>query len=129
MTGIPEPQAYMIAFSGLSAAGLTKQRLLETANKYLGIVDREIQDFDASFNQMYDTEVTSVEKSITAKTQEIADLTQKITKLNTEVGELRTRVMTNTQRLSDKKNGFMMAGTAQKQEIQNEITKINQYIQ
>lgn len=129
MQGLPEQQAYVIAFSGLSAAGLTKQKLVETAQKYLGIVEREMQEFSQSYEEMYKGDVTSVEQLIQSKTQEINDLTQKITSLNAEVGELRTKAMENNRRLTDKKNSFTLAGNAQKQEIENEIIKINQYIQ
>ena len=129
MTALPEPQAYVVAFSGLAAAGLTKAKLLETAQKYLGIVEREMNDFNQTYEHMYNENVTKLEQTVTAKNQELAQLTQRISELTTEISGIKQDIMQNTQKLSDKKNGFMLAGNAQKQEIETEITKINQYVQ
>lgn len=129
MTGISEQQAYIVAFSGLSAAGLTKQKLLDTAQQYLKIIEREMSEFDQSYNEMYGESVTKLEEGIAAKTQELNQLSQKITTLNNEIMSAKQEIMHNTQKLSEKKTGFTLAGNAQKNEIQSEITKINQYIQ
>jgi hypothetical protein len=128
MSSLPEQQAYTVAFSGLSAAGLTKEKLTSTAQKYLSLVQNEIDEFTASYDSLYAQNVTKLEETVKAKTQEMNDLALKINQLNAEIAEYKEDIMHNTQKLVDKKNSFLMAGNNQKAEIEQEITKINQYI-
>jgi hypothetical protein len=130
MNAIPdEGQRYVIAFSGLQATGLNKATLLETANKYVAIVEAEMHNFDSAYEQQYKTSVTDVDIAINEKTAKMNELAQQINSLNKDISELKQKSMESTQSLQDKKNGFVMAAMNQKNELLSEIAKIQQYIQ
>lgn len=129
LSSLPEPQAYVVAFSGLSAAGLIKAKLLETAESYKRIVEREMSEFEASYLQMYNENCKKKEDEANAKSKELSELTERMQKLSQEIHTLKQEVVTNASRLASKKSSFEIAGNSQKQEIETEINKINQYIQ
>lgn len=129
LSSIPEPQRYQVAFSGLAAAGLTKDKLVSTAQRYKEIVEREMSEFNNAFDAMCAEQVTKPQQQAEEKAKKISELSTQIAQLSNEVTELKSQALSNSQKLSDKKNGFILAGTAQKDEIEGEITNINQYIQ
>lgn len=130
MTEIPqEPVRYRSAFAGWKMVGnQTKQRLLDTANIYLGLVDKEIKEFEAAYKTQYETQVGSNQKLIEQKRAQVAKMSEEIAKLNGEVLDLIEQNSSNTQNLTQKHDAFMAAGEAQRSEILAEIDKINQYI-
>lgn len=129
MSVIPdESQRYNIAFTGLAHAGLTKEKLLSTAKHYLSVIEGEIKEFDESYNQTYEQLVGKVERDIQIKQQQAEEMMRKATNMMSEIEGMKHGVSKNITDLSDKKNKFMQAGNAQKQEIEEEIGKITQYI-
>jgi hypothetical protein len=130
MSAIPQEEVrYQAAYAGWSVGGQNKKVLVDTANIYLGLVDREINEFEEAFKVQYAEKVTKNEEDIARKSKEIVDLTDKINKLNAEVVNLKMQNGQNTAALKDKHDAFMAAGSDKRQEILNEIEKINQFIQ
>ena len=58
----------------------------------------------------------------------MGEIAEKLRILDSEVKSLNTANSTKTQDLTQKYESFMIAGNEQKEEIINEMTKINQYI-
>lgn len=130
MNAIPDERLrYGAAFAGWAVGGnQSKQTLLDTAKIYLGLVEKEISDFEAAYKQQYEQQVTKNEQTIAQKEKEIQALMEKMSALNTEIQTLKEQNLSNTSHLSSKHDAFMTAGNMQKQEIQDEIDKINNYI-
>jgi hypothetical protein len=130
MIGIlQEPLRYSSAFQAWRVVGnQTKETLLSTGQKYLGLVDKEIKEFEAAFQMQYNQSVGNNDKLIEQKTKEIQSLSEQLAKLNTEVQLLKQKNLDSTAALTYKHDAFMAAGEAQRQEILTEIEKINQYI-
>ena len=106
----------------------TKDQLLQTANLYLGIVEKEMKDFQEIYNQEVNTQVNTNNLAITQKTQRMAELSSELNKLDAEVRVLSQENVTNTAELKGKYESCMQAGNEQKEEILSEIQKINQFI-
>jgi hypothetical protein len=130
MNAIPQEQLrYHSAFQAWRVVGnQTKETLLSTGQKYLGLVDKEIKEFEAAFQMQYNQSVGNNDKLIEQKTKEIQSLSEQLAKLNTEVQLLKQKNLDSTAALTYKHDAFMAAGEAQRQEILTEIEKINQYI-
>ena len=130
MSSIPQENLrYQAAFAGWAATGnLTKQQLIDTAGKYLSIVEREIKEFELAYRQQYDNSVLKNEQLIASKTEEVQKLAEKINALNAEIQSLKKENIDNVAHLSSKRDAFISAGTQQRDEINAEISKINQYI-
>src|SRR5687767_10574105 len=64
MNAIPqETLRYQAAFAGWSTGGnQTKESLISTAKVYLGLVDKEISEFESAYQQQYSQQVTNNEK-------------------------------------------------------------------
>lgn len=120
---------YQAAFAGWSVGGSqTKQNLLDTAKVYLGLVDKEIQEFEDAYKVQYNEQVTGNEKLIETKAKRVQALVEEMNTLNTEISRLKQDNLTNTSKLTSKHDAFMAAGQAQRNEILEEMNNINKYI-
>lgn len=116
-----ERQQYALAFSGLAPAGLTKNTLLTTANQSLNVIVNEANNFDADYNSKYLANVENKRNSANAKKQQMQQLNQEIAQLESEAESYEAS-------MGGKKDAFAQASNDIKQSIQNDIDKINQYI-
>ena len=130
MNAIPQENLrYQAAFAGWSTGGnQTKTSLLDTAKVYLGLVDKEISEFESAYQQQYTQQVTKNEQLIETLTKEVQNLMERMALLNAEIQQLKQQNMDSTVHLTQKHDAFMAAGQAQRQEIIDEIDKINHYI-
>lgn len=131
MNAVPQEDVrYQAAFSGWATGGnQSKKTLLETANIYLGLVDREIKEFGDAFKTKFHEKVTRNEELIKQKSDRIQKLAEEMAILNQEVANLKAENAQNTVALQTKHDAFMAAGGRQRTEILAEIDKINKYIQ
>jgi len=104
---------FIAAFAALSPNGLTKDKINSSAANYIGIIDKEKADFEEEFKQAYNTAVAQA-KSLNAQ----------YAALQTQIGELQTKI----QSLGFKEQGFLTAADEAKKKIQDDLTKVNQYI-
>lgn len=87
MNAIPQENLrYQAAFAGWSTGGnQTKTSLLNTAKIYLGLVDKEISEFESAYQQQYSQQVTKNEQLIETKTKEVQSLMERMAALNLEI--------------------------------------------
>lgn len=130
MSAIPQEELrYQAAFAGWRVGGnQTKESLISTAKIYLGLVDKEIKDFEHAYKTQYDQQVLKNEQVIEQKTKRVQELVEEMNKLNAEIQQLKGENFNNTASLTAKHDAFMAAGGAQREEILLELEKINQYI-
>lgn len=130
MNTIPqEDLRYRAAFAGWAVSGgMTKKQLIDTAKIYLGLVEREISNFNEAFNSQYDSVVSINEESLKAKKKELDELTARINLLQSEMSSLSENVVRHRTALSMKRDAFTKAGLNQKNEILKEIENIDKYI-
>lgn len=130
MNAIPqESLRYQAAYAGWSTGGnQTKKSLLDTAKVYLGLVDREISEFEEAYKHQYTEKVTKNEEIINQKSERVQKLVQEINDLNAEINTLKKENIDATAKLTTKHSSFMEAGRTKRQEIMDEMDKINNYI-
>ena len=130
MSSIPQENLkYQAAFAGWAATGnLTKQQLVDTAAKYLAIVEREMSEFEEAYKIQYNNSVLKNEQAIASKSEEVQKLAERISVLNAEIQQLKKENIDNVAQLTSKHDAFISAGTQQRDEINAEIAKINQFV-
>ena len=75
------------------APELTVPKLIETADFYLEVIDKENNDFIAELNDKLNVEVVGREATISNEEASQAEKLEVITKLQTEIGESTERVI------------------------------------
>lgn len=130
MNAIPQEQIrYQAAFAGWSTGGnQSKKSLLDTAQIYLGLVDKEIKEFEEAYQHQYQQQISKTEELIAQKSRMVQDYLEKMNVLNAEITTLKQQNIANTANLTNKHEAFMAAGQSQRQEILTEVDKINQFI-
>jgi len=130
MSSIPQEDIrYKAAFAGWGSGGnANKEHLLNTAKIYLGLVDKEIDDFAKAFESEFNSRVLNNQRLIEEKRRRITELTTEIGNLSKEVESLSSQNSQAMVDLTSKKNAFNIAGTNQRNEILSEIDNINKYI-
>jgi uncharacterized small protein (DUF1192 family) len=124
-----ESAKYSSAFNVLSATqGLTKDHLVQTAQQYIGVIDREVGEFTAGFDKENKEQVDDKKSLIEDKTRQMQELSEQIVALNDEIKRLSQELVDNKNRLSSMKNSFLTVAQAQKDKINTELTKIGTYI-
>lgn len=122
-----EATRYKTAFNVLKRTGLTKERLLSTAQEYHNIVGRDLNAFQSAHSQQYQKEVRQREQLIQKKAEELQALSQKMNALKKEISQLSQEITETKDKLDLTKNSFLLAGENKQNEIQTELQKIEQY--
>jgi predicted nucleic acid-binding Zn-ribbon protein len=129
MKGIADEAArYHAAFAGLQAQGLNKQRLLETAAEYLGVLTTDAGQFQSTVDASYEEKVRGKEAVAKEKTGRIHALSQEILQLQQQISALQEEVRTAKEKLEGGSSAYAAESKRRQQEIRRDIEKINQYI-
>lgn len=125
---VDEVVKYNAAFAGLSATGMTKDKLTSTAQQYIAVIDGEVGQFEQAYQIRYDQKVTQPNSLVDQKSKEMAQLSERIKVLSDEMRQLQDGVRESQVKLSSDKQAFESAANSKKQDIQAEIGKINSLI-
>lgn len=132
---IDEKTRLTSAFASLSVQGLTKDILINSANKYIDIIEKDKEGFDDALKQKIDKEIGSrksqidnAQSQIEANNQKIQELAKQITTFQTQIQDLKkqcdeveTTIRKNTQ-------SFSIAHDAIVNTIKTDIQKIQSII-
>lgn len=125
---LPDQQKYVVAFSGLSTMGLTKDKILETSKVYLDTIESEKQEFTKSMNNFSKTEIEDKVNEVAKKTQENIELQKKIQDNINLVAKLNIEVNQNSQRLQSETQSFNVVMEKEKTNIATILTNIKNYL-
>lgn len=118
-------------FASLCIQGLTKTNLIETANKYKAIIEKDKVAFELALSDKLKQEVGirqkelhDLEKKIVTNSELIQKLTKEITESQINIGKLKTEVMEEENKLTKNSNGYRVASQAIVNKITSDIQKI-----
>jgi len=118
-------------FASLSIQGLTKDILIETANKYKEIIQKDRADFNNAINQKSKDEVDQRQKqldqfnaTIAKNSEEIQRLTKEITDAQTQIGNLKVAITEEQVKLNKNREGYEFAYKAMLNKITTDVQKI-----
>lgn len=126
-----EKARFSATFASLSIQGLTKQSLLDTANKYKTLIEKDKAAFDLALKEKLKVEVgqrqkvlQDLEKKIQSNSEQIQKLTKEITEAQTQIGKVKTEVLEEENKLTKNANGYQIANQAIINKISTDIQKI-----
>ncbi|MEO5998311.1 MAG: hypothetical protein ABIN89_16270 [Chitinophagaceae bacterium] len=122
-----EETKYRTAFNVLKRTGLTREKLLSTAQEYHNIIGRDMNAFQSAHAQKYLQDVGQTEQLIQKKAEELQSLSIKINALKKDISQLSQNLTETKDKLNVTKNSFLLAGENKQNEIQQEVQKIEKY--
>jgi hypothetical protein len=133
---IPDEKARISAtFASLSIQGLTKDHLLQSANKYKELIEIDKSTFEKVVNQKSENDIGQKRKDLKGLEEKIAKnaelikrLTQEITDAQTTMGKVKTEIAEEETKLANNKNGYVMASQAMINKIVTDVQKIQSII-
>lgn len=122
-------------FASLSVQGLTKKSLVETANKYKQLLEKDRADFEFALTNKYKAEVEKrqqdlleIDKKIAANSELIQKLTQEIADSQIQMGNLKAQIVEEENKINKNNSGYRVASQALIDKISADIQKIQSTI-
>ena len=114
---------------------VTKEKLVQTANHYVTVLDEELREFNAAVDEQVNTrivageaKVKTLDESVAAKHAQIQTLTDEIAALSQERTALVTKITEDKATIGTRKNNFVTTHQAMVQDIKNDISKVSSYL-
>ena len=133
---LDEQTAFKSAFATAATMGITKEKLLETANFYVKVLAKEKDKFDEAARSQgggaVDAKKKEIElttKSISDKAEQIRKMTDEISAAQTKINELNAFVLQAENKIAETSKNFIASFNTINTEINTDIEKIKQYIQ
>ncbi len=135
MKTLTEDVKFPAAFGGLQVQGLTKEKLVESANHYIMIIEEDSSKFNNAIDQKILAEVQNKrltsenkKKSILEREEMIKNLQQEIEKESLEISRLEAEALDQEQKANHKSLTYKAACEARKAMINSDLQKINNLI-
>lgn len=130
-----EATAYKSAFATASTVGLTKEKLLKTAEHYRGVIMQEKQAFDQALKKQVQqkveskkVEVEKLKKQILDYQAQIAKLQEEITKNQQVIDHADESIQQSMDKIQQTEEQFELTFQAILNQINCDIEDIKQYI-
>ena len=120
--GLSEDQAYRSAFTAFKSMGLTKERLLETSNHYINVVNGVHEEFKTKVIGQKETEHSQLDQQRSDKINEINRLTEEVKGLNIQCNDLQNEISENKQEIEGSYNKVTSFFNDVMNKIQNYLT-------
>jgi chromosome segregation ATPase len=129
---VPDENARIAAtFSALSVQGLTKQTLVETANKYLVVIQNDKTNFEKALSEKSKVEVDQRKQQlqenetlINKNYEEIQNLTRQIAQAQEQISKLKGEIQEEEGKMQRNGSGYNIACDAMMKKISSDINKI-----
>lgn len=82
--GLSEDQAYRSAFTAFKSMGLTKEKLVETSNHYLGVLEKVNNEFQTNVIGKKEQEIVSLDQRAADLAAEIERLSEELRTVNSD---------------------------------------------
>ncbi|MEO6049568.1 MAG: hypothetical protein ABIQ57_18940 [Candidatus Kapaibacterium sp.] len=122
-------------FATLSIQGMTKEKLLESAGVYGGLIEEDSVQFHKALADKDASEVTGrqesvkdLESKIQKNAEQIQALTKQITEFQTKIAALNKEAEQEKQRIEINSSAYRIASQAMSTKIQSDIQKITSYM-
>ncbi|WP_299260086.1 hypothetical protein [uncultured Aquimarina sp.] len=130
-----EATKYRSAFATASTMGVTLDKLLQTTNFYIGVLNKENEQFIGAFKNQFDSKVSGREREIAQfesiikeKSEQIKKLTEEIAKHQQQIGDLKTKVEESNSKINKTQNDFKVSYNHLKAQFEEDIVKMQKYL-
>ncbi len=130
-----EATKYRSAFATASTMGVTLDKLLKTTDFYLGVLNKENEQFLGAFKSQFNDKVSGREREIAQfesiikeKSEQIKRLTEEITKHQTQIGELRKKLEESNQKINKTQEDFKLSYDHLKNQLEEDKIRMEKYL-
>jgi hypothetical protein len=135
MASLPEEPRFTAAFTGLQVQGLSKEKLIQSANHYIKVVDEDAQKFSTTLDskllaevKVKRTEAEQKKQSLQNKVNMIAQLQSELERDTVEIEKITSEADEKERKANEKSVTYRAACDAVKSLIQTDLSKISTYI-
>jgi hypothetical protein len=135
MATLADSAKYPAIFTGLQVQGLSKEKLVESANHYVAIIDEDAKKFNSAIDAKILAEVqakrndaVNKQKALQEKINLIAQLQAEISKDTSEIEALQNDANDQERKAQEKATTYKTACEARKAAILEDVSKINAFI-
>ena len=119
-----EATAIQSAFTTASTVGLTKEKLLESANFYQKILSSEQGKFAQALQQQTKIQIAGKQNEINKKKEQIAQLQAEIQRHEAHIAKAQQEIEQSKHKIFGAKENFEQTYAIVKEELTDDITKI-----
>ena len=119
---------YSAAFAGLQAQGLTKEKLLSTAEEYLKVLDTDAAHFHSTVEAALQEKVQDKKAEAEQKATRIQTLSKESNDLQSQIAALQAEIRDSEEKITGRSGDYTAESAARKQQIAADIERIKQYI-
>ena len=117
------------AYASLALNGLTKEILVDSATKYIEVINRDREGFQKAVQEKYETasrqqEVTDKEKEVADISRQIQDLTRQLTDAQNAIQRLKEQAADAVATVKKNEDAYLFACDAMVRKIETDIEKI-----
>lgn len=130
-----EATKYRSAFATASTMGVTLEKLLNTTDFYLGVLDKENEQFLGAFKSQFNDKVSGREREIAQfeaiikeKSEQIKKLTEEITKHQQQIGDLKAKLKESNAKINKTQNDFKISYDHLKSQLEEDKVKMQKYL-
>lgn len=130
-----EQTRFQSAFAMAQTMGATPQKLIQTAEHYVQVLQNEEKKFEEALTNQRTKqigsktqEINKLEENIKAKAVRIKKLTQEIEAAQKKSEALKTQIATASQKVESTKNNFIASYNALIEKISGDIEKMGKYL-
>lgn len=125
---LPIQQKYILAFSGFSVMGLTKDKIIQTSDIYLNAIEKERAEFKKGLDHYQMIEIQAKSDQSAKLAEENNKLQKRIQDNMSNISKLNIEVAQNTQNLATKQQSFNNTIETEKASILTIINNIKTYL-
>ena len=130
-----EATKYRSAFATASTMGVTLNKLLDSAQFYLSVLEKEQQKFTSASNGQFKASIDKKNEEVELLKKMIADKSEQIKKLTQEIGQHQAKVETTVDYIADAKhrieatkNNFNSTWQSLKAQIEQDTVNMKQFL-
>jgi peptidoglycan hydrolase CwlO-like protein len=123
-----EKARFATAFAGLSVQGLDKTQLINSAEKYIGILNSDAQNFNSTVDNTIKDKIEAKKKEIESSQQRITEMQNEIRDLENKIRLLTGQIKEDDEKLNNSTAGYNSEYGNMVNKIKQDIEKIKQYI-
>jgi hypothetical protein len=135
MSQFDEKTKIAASFASLVAQGLTKDRLISSANQYITVIQKDKDGFEGALKAKLQNEVNSrqsqiakIQGEIEQKTQQIQAITKSITEDQASIAKLNSEISDSSAVIQKNEGAYLAACDTFILKIQSNTNKIQQYL-
>lgn len=123
-----ENQKFQVVFSGFAAQGVTADQLVDTGEKYIGLLQKDkVESFDTAVESSR-AQIESVQTKIQELVQKNEELSKQIAENNVQIGSLNSELSNKQNKLAIKEASFIAAFNKMVNQTRNNIDLIKKYL-